>query len=144
MSPAARFKTIAHAMAALDEFPIAGAMQVRPDNPGVDFDALERMRKLLPAVWRDDVPADEIRVTPQAGLSVSWSRNGWETQLIIDPYALYAFHVDSPFGVNEWNRPSAEATIADIKATMAVMAQESGAGLPEVSRLMGDVTASGG
>lgn len=121
------FRTLAHAMAALDQFPICGALQVRPDNPGVDFDALGRMRKLLPAVWRDEVPLEEIQITAQAGICLVWNRNGWEMQLTCDPYALNAFRVDSPFGVNEWTRPSSEATIADAKATLQVMAQESGA-----------------
>lgn len=122
------FRTLAHAMAALDEFPISGAMQITPDNPGVDFDALGRMRKLLPAVWRDEVPIEDIQVTPQGGICLVWNRNGWEMQLICDPYSLDAFHVDSPFGVNEWTRPSTESTIIDAKATLQVMAQEKGAG----------------
>jgi hypothetical protein len=122
------FRTLAHAMAALDEFPISGAMQITPDHPGVDFDALGRMRKLLPAVWRDEVPIEDIQVTPQGGICLVWNRNGWEMQLICDPYSLDAFRVDSPFGVNEWTRPSTESTIIDAKATLQVMAQEKGAG----------------
>jgi len=122
------FRTLAHAMAALDEFPISGAMQITPDSPGVDFDALGRMRKLLPAVWRDEVPIEDIQVTPQGGICLVWNRNGWEMQLICDPYSLDAFRVDSPFGVNEWTRPSTESTIIDAKATLQVMAQEKGAG----------------
>jgi hypothetical protein len=121
-------------MAALDEFPILGSAQIRPDNPGVDFDALGRLRKIVASVWRDDVPADEIRITAQAGLLMVWARSKWELQILVDPYALYAFRVDSPFGVAEWNRPSPEATIADLKATLAVMAQEGGAQLPSLAQ----------
>ena len=134
MSPTAGYPTLAHAMAALDEFPILGSAQIRPDNPGVDFDALGRLRKIVASVWRDDVPADEIRITAQAGLLMVWARSKWELQLLVDPYALYAFRVDSPFGVAEWNRPSPEATIADLKATLAVMAQEGGAQLPSLAQ----------
>ena len=134
MSPTTAYPTLAHAMAALDEFPILGSAQIRPDNPGVDFDALGRLRKIVAAVWRDDVPADEIRITGQAGIQVVWARNKWEAEIIVDPYALYAFRVDSPFGVAEWNRPSPEATIADLKATLAVMAQEGGAQLPSLAQ----------
>jgi len=134
MSPTAGYPTLAHAMAALDEFPILGSAQIRPDNPGVDFDALGRLRKIVASVWRDDVPADEIRITAQAGLLMVWARSKWELQILVDPYALYAFRVDSPFGVAEWNRPSPEATIADLKATLAVMAQEGGAQLPSLAQ----------
>lgn len=134
MSPTAAYPTLAHAMAALDEFPILGSAQIRPDKPGVDFDALGRFRKIIASVWRDDVPADEIRITGQAGLMIVWARSGWEMQIIVEPYALYAFHVDSPFGVAEWNRPSPETTVADAKATLAVMAQEGGAQLPSFAQ----------
>jgi hypothetical protein len=142
MTTMTTLKTLAHAMAALDEFPILGAMQVRPDNPGVDFDSLERMRTMLPEVWNNAVPADEIRVTGQAGLLVTWSKQGWEMQMLVDPYALTAFRVDSPFGINEWTRPSTDASIADAKSTLAVMAQENRAtGLPGAPQ-MGDLTVS--
>ena len=134
MSPTAAYPTLAHAMAALDEFPILGSAQIRPGSPGVDFDALYRLRRVVAEVWRDDVPAVEIRITPQAGLQVIWARSKWEMEILVDPYALYAFRVDSPFGVAEWNRPSPEATIADVKATLAVMAQEGGAQLPSVAQ----------
>ena len=134
MSTTAAYPTLAHAMAALDEFPILGSAQIRPDSLGVDFDALERLRKVVAAVWRNDVPADEIRITSQAGIQIVWARSKWEMQIIVDPYALYAFRVDSPFGVAEWNRPSPESTIADAKATLAVMAQEGGAQLPSFAQ----------
>jgi hypothetical protein len=130
MSTTGAYPTLAHAMAALDEIPILGSAQIRPDQLGVDFDALGRLRKVIAAVWRDDVPPVEISITMGAGLQVTWARSKWEMQIIVDPFALYAFRVDSPFGVAEWNRPSPEATIADAKATLAVMAQEGGAQLP--------------
>jgi len=133
MTTSTAYPTLAHAMAWLDEFPILGSAQIRPEQPGVDFDALGRMRKTLSSVWRDDVPAEEIRITTQAGILVTWSRKGWQLEIICDPYALWAFRVDSPFGVAEWTRPSNEATVADLKSTLAVMAQENGAGMPSVA-----------
>ena len=48
----------------LDGFPIAGALQIAPDQPGVDFDALERARVVLVQAWRNDLTPDEITITP--------------------------------------------------------------------------------
>ncbi len=52
---ASAFPTLAHGLATLDAFPIAGALQIAPDQPGVDFDALERARVVLVQAWRNDL-----------------------------------------------------------------------------------------
>ena len=89
-------------------------------------EAIDRPDAIQPC--RPPLPKPPLRARPRR-LSVTavelWMR---------DPYALYAFRVDSPFGVAEWNRPSPEATIADAKATLAVMAQEGGAQLPSFAQ----------
>ena len=74
---ASAFPTLAHGLATLDGFPIAGALQIAPDQPGVDFDALERARAVLVQAWRNDLTPDEITVTQQGGITIAWRRAGW-------------------------------------------------------------------
>src|SRR5947199_9128670 len=88
---ASAFPTLAHGLATLDAFPIACALQIAPDQPGVDFDALERARVVLVQSWRDDLTPDEITITPQGGVTIAWRRAGWALKLIVDPFALSAF-----------------------------------------------------
>jgi hypothetical protein len=116
------FPSLAHGLATLDAFPIAGALQIAPDQPGVDFDALERARTVLVQAWRGDLAPDEISVTAQGGVTISWRRSGWALELIVDPYALSAFRLDSPSKMVEWTRAGADATVADAKAALAAMA----------------------
>jgi len=119
---ASAFPTLAHGLATLDAFPIAGALQIAPDQPGVDFDALERARAVLVQAWRNDLTPDEITVTPQGGVTIAWRRAGWALELIVDPFALSAFRLDSPSKMVEWTRAGSEATVADAKAALAAMA----------------------
>src|SRR5688500_20238321 len=84
------YPTLAHAFAALDELPIAGSGRINADQPGVDFDALGRARRLLPHVWADDAPLERISVTLQGGMTFLWRRPGTLLELMIDPYALYS------------------------------------------------------
>jgi hypothetical protein len=116
------YPTLAHALATLDAFPIAGALQISADQPGVDFDALERARTALVQSWRNDITPEEIAVTPQGGLTISWRRAGWALELTVDPFALSAFRLDSPSKMVEWTRAGSDATIADAKAALAAMA----------------------
>lgn len=125
---ASPFPTLAHALATLDAFPIAGALQIAPDQPGVDFDALERARSALVQSWRNDITPEEISVTPQGGLTISWRRAGWALELTVDPFALSAFRLDSPSKMVEWTRAGAEATVADAKAALAAMAGDNAKG----------------
>jgi hypothetical protein len=110
---ASPYPTLAHALATLDSFPLAGALQISPDHPGVDFDALERARSALVQSWRNDITPDEIAVTPQGGLMITWRRAGWALELTVDPFALSAFRLDSPSKMVEWTRAGSEATVAD-------------------------------
>jgi hypothetical protein len=119
---ASPFPTLAHGLATLDAFPIAGALQIAPDQPGVDFDALERARQVLVQSWRNDLTPDEITITPQGGVTIAWRRAGWALELIVDPFALSAFRLDSPSKMVEWTRAGSDATIADAKAALAAMA----------------------
>lgn len=118
---ASSFPTLAHGLATLDAFPLAGAMQITPDQMGVDFDALERARSVLVNAWRNDITPDEITLTPQGGVTITWRRAGWALELIVDPFALSAFRLDSPSKMVEWTRAGSEATVADAKAALAAM-----------------------
>jgi hypothetical protein len=122
MTAATAFPSLAHGLATLDALPIAGAMQISPDNPGVDFDALERARSVLVQSWRNDLTPEHIKVTPQGGLTLSWRRASWALEVTIDPYALSAFRLDSPSKMVEWTRAGSDATVADAKAALAAMA----------------------
>ena len=119
---ASAYPTLAHGLATLDAFPLAGALQISPDQPGVDFDALERARAVLVQSWRNDLTPDEITVTPQGGITIVWRRAGWALELIVDPFALSAFRLDSPSKMVEWTRAGSDATVADAKAALAAMA----------------------
>jgi hypothetical protein len=130
---ASSFPTLAHGLATLDAFPLAGAMQISPDQPGVDFDALERARVVLVQAWRNDLTPDEITVTPQGGITITWRRAGWALELIVDPFALSAFRLDSPSKMVEWTRAGAEPTIADAKAALAAMAGDSAKQRPQAA-----------
>ena len=130
---ASAFPTLAHGLATLDAFPLAGAMQISPDQPGVDFDALERARVVLVQSWRNDLTPDEITVTPQGGITITWRRAGWALELIVDPFALSAFRLDSPSKMVEWTRAGAEPTVADAKAALAAMAGDSAKQRPQAA-----------
>src|SRR5438270_5538067 len=122
---ASAFPTLARGLATLDSFPLAGAVQISPDQPGVDFDALDRARAVLVQSWRNDLTPDEITITPQGGITIVWRRAGWALELVVDPFALSAFRLDSPSKMVEWTRAGSEATIADAKAALAAMAGDS-------------------
>lgn len=109
------YPTLAHALAALDALPIAGAMQITPDNPGIDFDALARVRRILPNVWSDQVSLEAIDVTSQGGVAFRWRRADALLEVIIDPYALISFHLDTKSKVAEWTRATPEQAVADIR-----------------------------
>ena len=130
---ASAFPTLAHGLATLDAFPLAGAMQISPDQPGVDFDALERARAVLVQSWRNDLTPDEITVTPQGGITFTWRRAGWALELIVDPFALSAFRLDSPSKMVEWTRAGTDATVADAKAALAAMAGDSAKQRPQAA-----------
>ena len=130
---ASAFPTLAHGLATLDAFPIAGALQIAPDQPGVDFDALERARAVLVQAWRNDLTPDEITVTQQGGVTLVWRKAGWALELIVDPYALSAFRLDSPSKMVEWTRAGSDATVADAKAALAAMAGDSAKARPQAA-----------
>jgi len=94
-------------------------------RPTGGFDALERARVVLVQAWRNDLTPDEITITPQGGVTIAWRRAGWALELIVDPFALSAFRLDSPSKMVEWTRAGSEATIADAKAALAAMAGDS-------------------
>ena len=121
MSAPSSFPSLAHALAALDAFPLAGALEISSENPGVDFDALDRARVVLSQVWRDDLPPARIIVTQQGGIAITWGKAGWTLELTVDPFALNAFRLDSPSKMAEWMRANIDATVADTKAALAAM-----------------------
>ena len=125
---ASPYPSLAHCLATLDAFPIAGALQIAPDQPGVDFDALERARVVLVQAFRNDLTPEELVVTPQGGVTISWRRGGWALELTVDPFALSAFRLDSPSKMVEWTRAWSEATVTDAKAALAAMAGDSAKG----------------
>jgi hypothetical protein len=126
MSAPTSFPSLAHALAALDAFPLAGALEITPNNPGVDFDALDRARVVLAQAWRDDLPPARIAVTQQGGVAITWGRAGWTLELTVDPFALNAFRLDSPSKMAEWMRANIDAAITDTKAALAAMSGGSG------------------
>ena len=109
---ASAYPTLAHGLATLDAFPIAGALQIAPDQPGVDFDALERARTVLVQAWRNDLTPEEITITPQGGVTIAWRRAGWALELIVDPFALSAFRLDSPSKMVEWTAMAGDSAKA--------------------------------
>jgi hypothetical protein len=119
---ASAYPTLAHGLATLDSFPLAGAMTISADHPGVDFDALDRARAVLVQAWRNDLTPEEITLTPQGGITIVWRRSGWALELVVDPFALSAFRLDSPSKMVEWTRAGSDATVADAKAALAAMA----------------------
>ena len=136
MSAPTSYPSLAHALAALDAFPLAGALEITADNPGVDFDALDRARAVLSQCWRDDLPPARIAVTPQGGISITWGRAGWTLELIVDPFALNAFRLDSPSKMAEWMRANIDSTVTDTKAALAAMSGGGGGvGLPSAEEL---------
>jgi hypothetical protein len=121
MNASTSFPSLAHALAALDAFPLAGALEITADNPGVDFDALDRARTVLSQSWRDDLPPARIVVTQQGGIAITWGRAGWTLELTVDPFALNAFRLDSPSKMAEWMRANIDSTVTDTKAALAAM-----------------------
>ena len=114
------YPTLAHAFAALDELPIAGSGRINADQPGVDFDALGRARRLLPHVWADDAPLERISVTLQGGMTFLWRRPGTLLELMIDPYALYSLRLDTSSTTRDWTRPTLEQTVADVRQVLGL------------------------
>ena len=138
-APQSSYPTLAHAFAALDELPIAGSSQIRADQPGVDFDALGRARRLLPHVWSDEAVLERIGVTPQGGMVFVWRRPGTLLELMIDPYALYSCRLDTSSTTRDWTRPTLEQTVADIRSALGLpplpSAAPPAAGAPQVARV---------
>jgi hypothetical protein len=121
MAAPTSFPSLAHALAALDAFPLAGALEISANNPGVDFDALDRARAVLAQAWRDDLPPARISLTQQGGVAITWGRAGWTLELTVDPFALNAFRLDSPSKMAEWMRANLDSAVADTKAALAAM-----------------------
>jgi hypothetical protein len=122
MSDSKPYPTLAHAFAALDSLPIAGAAQITADRPGVDYDALVRVRHLLPHVWSDEAVLERIGMTPQGGVTFLWRRPGAQLELTVDPFALYACRVDTKSTTRDWVRPTLEQVVADVRAALGLPA----------------------
>jgi hypothetical protein len=120
MSDATAYPSLAHAFAALDALPIAGAMQISPDRPGVDFDALGRVRSLLPHVWGDGVVLEQLTTTPQGGITLLWRRPDGVLELVVDPYSLYAFRIDTRARFAEWTRATLAQAVADTRTALGL------------------------
>jgi len=122
MSDSTPYPTLAHAFAALDSLPIAGSGQITADRPGVDYDALVRVRHLLPHVWSDEAALERIGTTPQGGVTLAWRRAGALFELTVDPFALYACRLDTKSTTRDWTRPTIEQAVADTRAALGLPA----------------------
>src|SRR5215216_5521433 len=120
MSAPNTFPTLAHAMASLDALPIAGSMRITPDQPGVDFDALVRVRNLLPRVWSDGAPLDRIWMTPQGGIAMLWRRPQGTFELTVDPFSLFACRLDTSSKTVDWTRAAMDHAVADVRAALGL------------------------
>ena len=128
MSDDRTFPTLPHAMAALDELPIAADT---PDGvgeaTGVDYDALIRARHLLPYLW-PQAGADpgnrleRVAMTPQGGVGLQWVRGDSRFELTVDPFALYSFRLDTASTTREWTRATIEQAVADARSTLGLPA----------------------
>ena len=114
------FPTLAHAMAALDALPIAGSMSITAEHPGVDFDALVRVRQLLPRVWGDGAPLERVGVTPQGGVALLWRRPDGVVELTVDPFSLFACRVDTTSRTVDWTRAALDQAVADVRAALGL------------------------
>jgi hypothetical protein len=120
MSDPTPYPTLPHALAAMDELPIAGAMQISADHPGVDYDALDRARKLLPYVWSDEVGVERIGMTPQGGVTIIWRRADAKVELTVDPFALFACRVETKSKLVDWTRATLEQAVPDVRAALGL------------------------
>src|SRR5215208_674921 len=120
MSEQKAFPTLAHAMASLDALPIAGSMMITASNPGVDFDALVRVRTLLPRVWSDAAPLERLTPTPQGGISLLWRRPQGVFELTVDPLSLYACRLDTTSKTVDWTRAGLEQAVADARNALGL------------------------
>lgn len=120
MSEKTGFPTLGHAMAELDSLPIAGSMMVTPGSLGVDFDALVRVRTLLPRVWSDGAPLSQIELTPQAGIALLWRRPQGVFELTVDPMSLYACRLDTTSKTVDWTRAGLDQAIADVRSALGL------------------------
>lgn len=120
MAETTSYPTLAHAFAALDALPIAGSLYISPDHPGVDFDALVRARRMLPHVWSDGAPADRIEITQQGGVAIRWRRGDSALEMLVDPYALVSFQMDTPSRTAEWTRATIDLAIADVRHALGL------------------------
>jgi hypothetical protein len=120
MADSTSYPTLAHAFAALDGLPLAGSLYISPDDPGVDFDALMRARRILPYAWSDQAPADQIAVTPQGGVGVRWRRGDSTLEMTVDPFALVSFRMDTRSRTSEWTRATIDLAIADIRHVLGL------------------------
>ncbi len=114
----APFPTVGHAFAALDELPISGDLRLGDSHPGIDFDALVRVRRLLPHLWSEPVPLVRIAVTAEGGIVLGWQGSDVQFELTVEPFAVYALRLDTPSKSAEWTRPTIEQTIAESRAAL--------------------------
>lgn len=131
------FPTLAHAMAALDELPIAGSMHVAEERAGVDYDALVRARRVLPYLWPEGdagalVRLDRVATTPQGGIAFAWARAGARFEVTVDPFALYAFRLDTSSTTREWTRAGIEQAVADARSALGLPALATPAQAPSL------------
>jgi len=122
MAESTPYPTLAHAFAALDGLPLAGSLYISPSDPGVDFDALMRTRRILPHAWSDQAPADRIEVTPQGGVGVRWRRGESTLEMVVDPFALVSFRMDTRSRTSEWTRATIDLAVTDVRHVLGLPA----------------------
>ena len=129
------YPTLAHAFAALDSLPIVGSVQVTADRPGVDYDALDRARQLLPHVWSDAAALERIGMTLQGGVVLSWQRPGARLVVTMDPLSLYTCRLESKTDSVDWTRATLEQVVADIRSALGLPAMPAGWTAPSNTRM---------
>ena len=129
------YPTLAHAFAALDSLPIVGSVQATAEAPGVDYDALDRARQLLPHVWSDGAALERIGMTLQGGVILSWQRPGARLIVTMDPLSLYTCRLESKSESVDWTRATLEQVVGDIRAALGLPAMPAGWTAPSNTRM---------
>jgi hypothetical protein len=119
--------TLQQALAAVNALPTVGSARAGAGMPGVDFEALGRVRRLLPLVWSDVAVFERAEPTPQGGIALHWRRPGMEFDLTVDPMALYALRLVTRASTREWTRATLDQAVADSRAVVGLPPLQSGA-----------------
>ena len=112
--------TLQHALGAVNALPTVGSARAGAGMPGVDFEALGRVRRLLPLVWSDVAVFAGAEANAQGGVTLRWRRPGMDFDLTVDPMALYALRLVTRTSTREWTRATFEQAVADSRAVLGL------------------------